>query len=133
MDTPMIKDESQPQPKYGGFWIRFLAAILDGIVISALLSFVMLAFGKRYGIFNLQLSSSPGSILASNSESVITTVFQWVYNVLMLKYYGATLGKMALKLKVVGDGKELDWVSIILRETVGKFISGLILGMRSDI
>jgi len=48
----------------------------------------------------------------------------------MLKYYnGATLGKMALRLKVVKTEGELDWVTIILRETIGKFVSGIILGI----
>lgn len=115
--------------RYAGFWVRVLATFLDGIVISALVSFIMLAFGRRYGIFNVQLSSSPTNLFSSSAESMSTTIIQWAYSILMLKYYGATLGKMALRLKVVGDGKELDWISIILRETIGKFISGLIIGI----
>lgn len=112
---------------YGGFWVRFLAALMDSIVISALVSFIMLMFGRRYGIFNLDINST--SPITSNGESIITTIFQWAYNIFMIRYYGATLGKMVMKLKVVGDGKELDLPRIVIRETIGKFISGIILGI----
>lgn len=125
----MDKEKSNNDVNYAGFWIRLVAAFLDGIVISALVSFVMLAFGRRYGIFNPQVASSAGSLLAGSSESLVTTLFQWAFNVLMLKYYGATLGKMAMKIHVESLDKQLDWVSIILRETIGKFVSGILLGI----
>lgn len=115
---------------YAGFWIRLLAALLDSIVISALVSFIMLAFGKHYGVFNAQIGSSISAAFSSSPENISTTIVQWVYNILMIKFYGATLGKMALRLRVEADGKEqLDWISVILRETIGKFVSGLLLGI----
>lgn len=116
------------QIQYGGFWIRLLAVLLDGLVINAAMSFLFLGFGQKYGLFNT--SNSLESVSNPSWQSLFSTAMQWIYFILMTKYYGATLGKMALGLKVVkAGGGELDWVTVILRETIAKFISALILGI----
>lgn len=114
--------------KYGGFWIRLLALILDGIVINAVMTFIYMIFGRHHS-FPFNYGSDSMMSFSSSPESYISILTQWGYNILMLRYYGATLGKMALKLKVVSNNQELDWVTIILRETVGKMVSGIILGI----
>lgn len=71
----------------------------------------------------------------------------WLYNVLMVKYYGATIGKMAFGMKVMPTNNtqqstannqqlsnrtmldELDWQTVILRETIGKLISTIPFGL----
>ena len=114
--------------KYGGFWIRFIALMLDGIVVNAVMSLVYMLFGRHYSFpFNSDFNSL--AVFSSSPESYISMLTQWGYNILMLRYYGATLGKMALQIRVVGKEHELDWITIILRETVGKMVSGIILGI----
>ncbi|OQB06365.1 MAG: RDD family protein [bacterium ADurb.Bin212] len=115
------------EPRYAGFWLRLLALILDGMVINAVFTFIYIIMGKERSF--LSGSVAFGSF-SGNPEIYIMQLVQWLYYILMLKYFGASLGKMALKMRVVSkNGGELDWVSIILRETVGKFLSGLILGI----
>jgi len=128
-ETKNEPQASMEAAKYAGFWIRFLAAFLDGIVISAAMSMVMAIFRQPYGFFNF--AGSSGNLMWGEGwQSYSMTLLQWLYQILMLKYYnGATLGKMALRLKVVKTEGELDWVTIILRETIGKFVSGIILGI----
>jgi uncharacterized RDD family membrane protein YckC len=51
-----------------------------------------------------------------------------LYNIFFIWKYGATLGKKWLKIKVVSiDSQPLSLGQVILRETIGKFLSGLIL------
>ncbi len=121
-----INDNKNNEVKFAGFWVRFLALLLDGIVINAVMSFVYLLFGKQH---SFPFSSNPSGLAAftASPEAYISMATQWGYNILMLRFHGATLGKMALNLKVVSKNQELDWVTIILRETVGKMVSGIIL------
>lgn len=50
------------------------------------------------------------------------------YNVYFIWKYGATLGKKWLKIKVVNkEGKNPTFIQAFLRETIGKFLSGLFL------
>ncbi len=123
------KNNYQSETKYGGFWARFLALILDSIVINACMALIYMVLGKKYGYPLNVNSANPISMFVSGYESYLVTLCQWIYNILMLKYYGATLGKMALRLRVVSKEGELDWVTVILRETVGKFVSAIILGI----
>jgi len=119
-------ENNEVEVKYAGFWIRLLARFLDGIVVNAAMAFILLAFHQRYSLFSSG-GSAGASLLANTWQAAANTLALWVYNILMLKYYNATLGKMVLGLKVVGDGKELDLLTIILRETVGKLVSEIIL------
>lgn len=48
----------------------------------------------------------------------------------MLSYYGQTLGKMALGVRVVGpDGGNPGFVRAAVRETVGRFANGILCGL----
>ena len=96
---------------YASFWQRFGAALIDGIL---------------FGV----VSNVLGAILPSLSEarSWITPLVFWIYSVYMTVTYGATLGKMALKIRVQNEstGANLTYGEAVLREVVGKFLSSLI-------
>jgi uncharacterized RDD family membrane protein YckC len=90
-----------------GFWIRFGAIFIDGLILSAVnmithipLSFFMVSTGNNTGqLVIIQL---------------ITTLFQFiipaVYTTWFLGKYGATPGKMACKIKVVrSDGEPVGY------------------------
>ena len=94
---------------YGGFWIRFGARFIDGFVLTAPALILAAVF-------------IPNLLRAGNqqtSPALMAFLLTWVgvgflamicYEVLMLKYRGATLGKMACGLKVVrSDGRSLGW------------------------
>jgi uncharacterized RDD family membrane protein YckC len=101
--------------RYAGFWIRFAAIFIDGILI-----------GLVFAPFKFMVQDfAVGSAILS----VIQMPVIWAYNVLMLHYNdGATLGKMALGLRVVADdGNRPTLGKIILRETLGKLASAFTL------
>ncbi len=98
--------------QYGGFWIRFGARMIDGVVLGVplLILFALL-------IPNLLRTQRDPSNPDFTAFAVFGITFFLVYflavicyEVLMLKYRGATLGKMACGLKVVrADGTGLGW------------------------
>lgn len=93
--------------KYGGFWIRFVAALIDGILISIAMAFMPLE-GHASGFI---------SILAG-----------WIYAAaLESSAHQATLGKMALGLKVTDlKGKRITFLRATGRH-FAKYLSAAIL------
>jgi uncharacterized RDD family membrane protein YckC len=105
----------------GGFWMRFWAYLLDLIVISSIGRLIV------YPIFRaLDLSLVKDDMFAP--ISILSAIIFYGYFVLMTKYMGQTLGKMAFGLKVIElDGKRLKWSTVLFRELIGRFISASIL------
>jgi len=97
---------------YGGFWIRFLARVIDSmilIVINAIVRFpLMLMFGiGTMGLRGLGRGSGAGLIFAPAMMAVvglsamIGIALGAGYEVYFLSVHGATPGKMALGLRVI--------------------------------
>jgi len=107
--------------KYAGFWMRFWAYILDIIVIGSINRILV------YPIFRLlDLPLKESSMFAP--ISIVTVVIFYAYFILMTKYFGQTLGKMIFGLKVISlKDQKLNWMTIMFREWIGRFISGTIL------
>ena len=111
---------------YGGFWIRFLAYIIDGMIIGAIRKIILLPLG--IAIIDRPFASPwffahiGEAWAASFAVGLAYFVFFWVQ-------YGATPGKMILKLKVVNPiGGPLT-----VGQAVGRYfamiLSGIILGI----
>ncbi|MDA1477614.1 RDD family protein [Bacillus changyiensis] len=106
---------------YAGFWIRFWAFLLDGIVVGSinrlLISPIFSLFGlpKETGLFSFSL------------YSITTTIVFFAYFVLMTKGFKQTLGKMVFGLKVVSlhPEKGLTWDGILFREVIGRYINSI--------
>jgi uncharacterized RDD family membrane protein YckC len=94
---------------YGGFWIRFGARIIDGFVLGVpfmLLAAVFIPSLLRPG----SQPSKPAFAVFFLSLVAVGVLAAITYEVLMLRYRGATVGKMACGLKVVrSDGRSLGW------------------------
>jgi uncharacterized RDD family membrane protein YckC len=120
--------EKSAQPvRYGGFWIRCWAAMLDGVVLG-LVSLLI------YGAGMIIISSQYGEIGESVKALLIP---QLVSDALMKAFYfiyfhavtGQTVGKKALGLKVVGqNGQSIGWARSAGRY-FGSFISLLVFGL----
>jgi uncharacterized RDD family membrane protein YckC len=112
---------------YGGFWIRVVARLIDGFTLGIVVAFIAWPF---FGTFGAQFSptvmrSAPSGLRLS--FQVLSYVIAMVYEVVFLRYHGATLGKMALGLKVVrSDGESLGWGISIGRYFI-HIVSGIIL------
>lgn len=102
--------------RYAGFGIRFVAALIDGILL-----------GIVNGAVNLLLTM-PFGMDAAPLASLISLGLSIGYWVVYQEKYGQTVGKKAMNIKVVTyDGKTPTMFTFFLREIIGKFISAIIL------
>jgi uncharacterized RDD family membrane protein YckC len=101
------------QRHYGGFWMRFAARIIDGLVLSVV--FLPLFFYFAFPTFRAAMVPGKppqlGAIMRIEVGIVLLFFVLWlIYEVPMLRYWGATLGKMACGIKVIrSDGRSLGW------------------------
>ena len=105
---------------YGGFWIRFGARMIDGIVLGVPL--LILAAVLIPNLLRAQGDASNPAFGAFATFSLIFFLIYFLvvicYEVVLLRYRGATLGKMACGLKVVrSDGSSLGW-----GVSIGRFV-----------
>lgn len=107
------------QLKTAGFWVRFWAFVLDGLVISAIIG---IAVNPIFYLMDWSLSES----VWYAPISIISAVLYYCYFVLMTKFFGQTLGKMALGLRVVSLKQDkLQWSDVLFREWIGRLISNI--------
>jgi uncharacterized RDD family membrane protein YckC len=112
---------------YGGFWIRVAARLIDAFILAIPQAAIAAAFFGTFGAQFLPsvMRSQPTGLRLS--FQFLTYVIAFSYEVLFLHYQGATLGKMALGLKIVrGDGSSLGWGVCIGRYFM-YIVSGVIL------
>lgn len=96
--------------RYGGFWIRFGARIIDGLVMGVPLLILFAALIPNLMRVGNQSSLNPAIAAFTLSFLLVYFLILTSYEVLLLRYQGATLGKMACGLKVVrSDGRGLGW------------------------
>jgi uncharacterized RDD family membrane protein YckC len=108
------------QVAYGGFWIRFVAYIIDAIILGI----VGAILGAIFGV-----SMMSGDVQDYNPAlNIVSLVIAWLYFALFeSSARGATPGKMALGLRVVtGDGQRLSFLNATGRY-FAKIISAIIL------
>lgn len=113
---------STSEVKYAGFWIRFVAAMVDGIILSIATNLFTVLIVLALGLSNID---NPAVMIFTG---IISFIAPFVYHILMVyKNEGSTLGKMMVGIKVISSSPEqLSLGNIILRETVGKLISTII-------
>lgn len=120
IDTTVVPSTATENMKYAGFWIRFVAYIIDSLV-----SFVFSAAITAILVFGFKVTSFEGAL--KYLLQLIGFIFWFFYYVFMTMKYQATLGKMAAGIIVIPEKSEnLRWGQIIGREAL-KFISALIL------
>jgi uncharacterized RDD family membrane protein YckC len=118
---PVWNSSSGTQPvAYGGFWIRLVAYIIDAIVLS-------IVAGVLAAILGVNLME-PDIERYDPTLNLLSFVIGWLYFALMeSSERGATLGKMALGLRVVtGNGQRLTFLNATGRY-FAKILSAIIL------
>jgi len=117
-------NEQTTQTSYAGFWRRFLAVIIDGIILNIVFYIISAIFGFPYGMSG-GTARSAGFFGFSN---LISIIIGWLYYAFMeSSTKQATLGKMALGIKVTDmDGNRVSFGRATGRH-FGKIISTIIL------
>ncbi len=125
-----VSSLSQGEPEYAGFWIRFLASFLDGLVlmafacltgiaVAALLFGVYAGSGKNVGAMNATAS------FLQIVNGLVGLIMGWLYHAFLeSSEWQGTLGKKWCGLRVCdSQGERLTFVKATIRY-VSKFISG---------
>ncbi len=125
--------------RYAGFWIRFLAIILDGMLTTFVFGLLfMLFFGSsvievfRQAAQAGRSGTDPFSLMGpmmglSGSSRLLSTLLGIAYQAYFLSQFGATPGKMALGLKVIKtDGGPVS-IGVAIGRYFATLLSGLIL------
>jgi len=115
--------------RYGGFWIRVVAAIIDGIIVRVVVSPIHLIFGGL-GLAGM-MSGLPhhGLALFGGGLTLIVSFFgSWLYGAFMeSSSYQATLGKMIFGMKVTDlSGNRISFERATGRH-FAKWLSGMVL------
>jgi uncharacterized RDD family membrane protein YckC/type II secretory pathway pseudopilin PulG len=111
----------QVQIKYAGFWVRWIAGIIDGMILGV----VNVLLGALIGV---ALANAPQTTAVQAISSVVGLLASWIYHIAMTNTYQATLGKRLVGIMVMSTkGPALTLGQIIVRETVGKLLSTLTL------
>jgi uncharacterized RDD family membrane protein YckC len=118
---------SGPAPglRYGGFWVRFLAFILDGIVIGVITSaLAVFALGGNMMV----TTSAAGAVQINYTYNAFGALIGLVYFVGFWGWRGQTPGMIPFNMTIVmaDDGSKPDWVRMLLRY-VGLIISIVVL------
>ncbi len=101
--------------RYGGFWIRFGARFIDGLIFT--IPFLIMFALFMPNLFRVARQSGaagvPNTLFPAFGFLTVFVSFFLIgacYEILMLKYRSATLGKLACGLKVIrSDGRSLGW------------------------
>jgi len=125
---------------YAGFWMRFVAIIIDVIIVGVVQSFIIVpilavaGFSFASGIQNGDISEAEAvgmfaaAMATMGTTILIGSIIGILYYVFMetSKFQG-TVGKIALGLKVTDlNGEKLDFSKALIRN-LGKIVSGMIL------
>ena len=98
--------------QYSSVKRRWVAMFVDGLVTGGL---------------NLGVETILGTTIAVR---VLNIIMVFLYYVIMTGIWGQTLGKKWLRIKVqTMDGQVPGYKKALIRETVGKLVSGLVLGI----
>jgi len=133
--TPPEASVSSGGTEYAGFWIRFLALIIDSVILGVVSGIINGVFGGIIGATFLTSNQPAGSAAAGmfgffSAIWLANIVINYAYYVILTGLYGATLGKMVLGLRVVdSNGQKIGMPKAALREIVGKVISGIVFAL----
>jgi len=109
---------------YGGFWIRVVAYIIDAVVINI----ATWAIGLVIGFNQFTAATDPTGY--DPTATAISLVIGWLYFALLeSSERGATLGKMAVGLRVVTDGGARLSFAHATGRYFAKIVSAIILGI----
>ncbi|MGN1168305.1 MAG: RDD family protein [Lachnospiraceae bacterium] len=126
----MQNSYNKDEVTYAGFWVRLAAYLIDSMIVFVGLLIVRLIL---LGVMSAAKDTALGGnlLFQYNLKDIVLYVMEALYFILFTYYTGTTIGKRLMNLKVVrADGEEkLSLLNVIYRETVGRFLCGVICGI----
>lgn len=112
-----------------GFFVRLAAYLLDSLIVGVALLVVKIPFWIA-SIANPENILARDFIFSYSIQDILFYLLGVSYFVILTYKNGATIGKKVLHLKVVSvEDRPLSLFEVIYRETVGRFLSALIVNI----
>ena len=112
---------------YAGFFVRLSAYIIDCIIVGIALLIIRIPKLIIY-MMNPDIFFVKPILFKFSIFDIVIYLLGLTYFVLMTYYCGGTLGKKLFRLKVCKTtDKKLSLFTVIYRESIGRYLSGLIL------
>jgi uncharacterized RDD family membrane protein YckC len=134
----VLNSENQKPVRYAGFWLRFVAYIIDDLILGFIGFFISLPFIGSIVFNAFQIADAGGhdDKLFFGIAGIVGAVFLWIimsivvgwlyFSLMEASKHQGTLGKMALGLKVTDmEGNQVSFGRATGRY-FGKIISGMI-------
>ena len=111
---------------YARFWTRFLAVFLDAMILSVVNFILQIALTQIIGATSNRVGApSPVAFVAVFAMMSIQIAIALSYEAIMIGKYGATLGKMACKIRVVApDGSKIGY-----GRSIGRYFAKILSGI----
>ena len=118
-----------PTVQYGGFWIRFLAVVIDSFIISAVIypvSFII-AIGIAGAGYAVRMPAMGVQLVTAISAFTLGVLGNWLYEALMWSSpRQATVGKILLRLRVTDlEGNRISFARASGRH-FAKYVSAFV-------
>lgn len=112
---------------YAGFFVRLAAYLIDWLIVGSALLVVRIPIW--IATFSGADFLSKDFIFQYSAMDIVLYALKVLYFTLMTYYTGSTLGKKLFQLQVVSadEGRKPTLFEIVFRESVGKFLSSLII------
>lgn len=114
MEVKSLYEEDNPPVKsfeYGGFWIRFVAVLIDSLILMVVSGILLLVFKNSEGLRNIL--------------SILINAVYYVY--MESSVQQATIGKQLMNLKVTDENYQRITIDRAIIRYVCKIPSALIL------
>ena len=106
---------------YGGFWRRFAANLLDGIILG-------MAYKLVHAVL-LTIASLTGTVYLGFSDWMLSTIIFWTYMIWFKSYRGATPGYSVFGIRIISiNGTQVSIKQITIR-VIASFFSAIPLGL----
>ena len=146
MDQPMnqaMQTGVQPppmsphaHPTYAGFWKRFAALFIDRLIIGVVTCIILIPMFLVIGVsafssgdYEPSMSFIIGLVSAYMMFILFALIADWLYYAMMESVKGATIGKMALGIKVTDLNGQLPTFGRASGRYFGKILSNMTFGI----
>lgn len=128
MGCQCIMQNHDKEPiSYGGFFARWAAYIVDSIIVAFALLVLKIPMAFA-GLMNPELSLIRQVLFEYSVWDIFLYLLSVMYFVILTYSTGQTVGKRLFHLKVVSsDDQKLSLLNVIYRETIGRYLSSVIL------
>lgn len=121
--------QKQEDRQYAGFFVRLAAYFVDYLAAAILLMFTIVPMGVVNLMAGNDMLHKP--VLFEYSIAAILIYLIRIFYFTICTYSGGqTIGKKIFNICVVSAGEEeLTFLNVLYRETIGRFLSGLVLNI----